>query len=124
MKCNRAQTQEAARHRCTRWDWDTAESEGVKGRHTGKDGRKATVPFKKFRFCICGIAPELGVLGVRRDIPEATKQCWLLPLLLASHQNSMALPIAKNNTHFGHGTQRNQADIDWEAFSCLATVWK
>lgn len=62
----------------------------------------------------------VGVLGVRRDIPGATKQCWLLSLFLASHQNSMALPLAEHNTHLGHRTQRNQADTDWEAFSCLA----
>lgn len=57
---------------------------------------------------------------MRRDIPEATKQCWLLPLLLASHQKLMALPVAENSTNLGHRTQRSQADMDWEVFSCLA----
>lgn len=37
-ECSRAQRQEVASHSCVGWDWDTAESEGVKGSHTGKDG--------------------------------------------------------------------------------------
>lgn len=81
------------------WDWDTAESEGVKGSHTGKDGFGPLGGRQRSSLTSSGFARVgqlLGcwlVLGWGGEVryPRGYKAMRALALLLlATHQNLMA----------------------------------